>query len=126
MDDITEYEKEKQKNKQKLVRNEFLYNNHSAGKYQFPIIKRQNIDVDKIKFLNYVDTKIDDKDNKDKTIHFFTYDWKFEKVYENAEDELEKLSQYYCLLSPDFSIFTNMPLPLQIESIFKNRWCGAY
>ena len=126
MEEISDYEKEKQKNKQKLVRNEFLYNNHSAGKYQFPIIKRQNIDVDKIKFLNYVDTKIDDKDNKDKTIHFFTYDWKFEKVYENAEDELEKLSQYYCLLSPDFSIFTNMPLALQIESIFKNRWCGAY
>ncbi|HBF44941.1 MAG TPA: hypothetical protein DDY82_01675 [Clostridiales bacterium] len=27
---------------------------------------------------------------------------------------------------PDFSIFTNMPIPLQIESIFKNRWCGAF
>ena len=123
---LTEYEIDKQKKKQELVRNEFLYHNMSAGKYEFPIIKKQNIDVNKIKFLSYVDAKKDDNENKNKTIHFFTYDWKFEKVYQNADEELEKLKQYYAVLSPDFSIFTNMPLALQIESIFKNRWCGAY
>ena len=123
---LTEYEVSKQKKKQELVRNEFLYHGRSAGKYNFPIIKKQDVDVNKIKFLSYVDAKKDDSENKDKTIHFFTYDWKFEKVYQNADEELEKLSQYYALLSPDFSIFTNMPLALQIESIFKNRWCGAY
>lgn len=126
MEKQTEYEIEKQKKKQRLVRNEFLSYNRSAGKYDFPIIKKQHIDINKIEFLSYVDVKKDDEENKDKTIHFFTYDWKFEKVYENAEEELEKLSQYYALLSPDFSLFTNMPLALQIESVFKNRWCGAY
>ena len=126
MKEQTEYEIQKQKNKQKLVRNEFLSYNKSSGKYNFPTIKKQNIDVDKISFLSYVDAKNDDKENSDKTIHFFTYDWKFEKVYENAEQEFEKLKGYYCLLSPDFSVFTNMPLALQIESVFKNRWCGAY
>ena len=34
---------------------------------------------------------------------------------------MEKLSQYYALLSPDFSLFTNMPLALQIESVFKKQ-----
>lgn len=126
MKEQTKYEIDKQKNKQKLVRNEFLYYNKSCGKYDFPIIKKQDIDVDKIKFLSCVDTKKDDTQNKDKTIHFFTYDWKFEKVYENADEEFEILKQYYCLLSPDFSLFTNMPLALQIESVFKNRWCGAF
>ena len=126
MEKQTEYEIEKQKNKQKLVRNEFLYYNQSRGKYDIPIIKRQKIDVEKIKFLSFVNAKNNDKENVNKTIHFFTYDWKFDKVYEKAEEELEKLSQYYCLLSPDFSIFTNMPKVLQIESVFKNRWCGAY
>jgi hypothetical protein len=126
MKEQTEYEINKQKRKQKLVRNDFLYFNNSTGKYDFPIIKKQNIDINKINFLSYVNTKKDDKDNKDKTIHFFTYDWLFEKVYEKPDEELEKLSQYYALLSPDFSIFTNMPIALQIESIFKNRWCGAY
>lgn len=54
------------------------------------------------------------------------HDWKFDKVYNKPDDELEKLKQYYALLTPDFSLFTDMPLALQIESVFKNRWCGAY
>ena len=123
---LTEYEKDKQDKKQKMVRNEFLYYGNSVGKYEFPIIKKQDINIDEIKFLSFVNAKKDDKENKDKTIHFFTYDWLFEKVYEKPEEEFEKLKQYKYLLSPDFSIFTNMPLALQIESIFKNRWCGAY
>lgn len=124
--ELSEYEIQKQIKKQKLVRNEFLYNFNSVGKYNMPLIKRQDVDVKKIKFLSYVDAKKNDIENADKTIHFFTYDWKFEKVYDEIEAELEKLSQYYCLLSPDFSIFVNMPLPLQIMNVFKNRWCGAY
>ncbi len=126
MEEQTKYEKEKQVHKQKLVRNEFLFYGQSVGKYDFPIVKKQSIDIDKIRFLSYVDAKLCDNENKDKTIHFFTYDWKFEKVYEQAELEFEKLRQYYCLLTPDFSLFTNMPRALQIESVFKNRWCGAY
>lgn len=123
---LNDYEIDKQKRKQKLVRNEFLYHGKSQGKYDMPIIKKQEIDGDEIKLLSYVDAKKNDDENKDKTLHFFTYDWKFEKVYEKPDEELEKLKQYRYLLSPDFSIFTNMPKPLQIESIFKNRWCGAY
>ena len=126
MKEQTDYEIEKQAKKQKLVRNEFLYHNNSAGKYEFPIIRKQNINVEEIEFLSFVNTKIDDEENKNKTIHFFTYDWLFEKVYEKADENFERLKQYKYLLSPDFSIFTNMPLALQIESVFKNRWCGAY
>ncbi len=126
MKKLTDYEIKKQENKQKLVKNEFLYHNNSQGEYDFPIIKKQQININNIEFLSYVNAKNNDKENSNKTIHFYTYDWLFNKVYENAEEELEKLSQYYCLLSPDFSIFTNMPLALQIQNVFKNRWCGAY
>lgn len=123
---LTDYEIDKEKKKQKLVRNEFMSKNKCIGKFEFPIIKKQDIDIEKIEFISFNDTKLNDDKNKHKTVHFFTYDWLFEKVYEDAEKQLEKLRQYRYLLSPDFSIFTNMPLALQIESIFKNRWCGAY
>ena len=122
MQELTEYEKQKKKHKRELVRNEL----DVAGKFDFPIIKKQNIDIDKIEFLSFVSTKSDDEKNKHKTIHFFTHDWLFEKVYDKAFENSEKLGQYHALLSPDFSLFTDMPLALQIESVFKNRWCGAY
>lgn len=76
--------------------------------------------------MGYAKTKQDDTENKHKTIHFFTYDWLYETVYSKPEIAIEKLDQYYALLTPDFSCYTNMPLVLQMYSTFKNRWCGAY
>ncbi|MCH5154218.1 MAG: DUF4417 domain-containing protein [Clostridiales bacterium] len=122
MKELTEYEIQKAKHKRLLVRNEY----RGTGKYDIPIVRKQQIDLHKIKFLDYTKAKINDGKNADKTLHFFMHDWKFDKVYNKPDDELEKLKQYYALLTPDFSLFTDMPLALQIESVFKNRWCGAY
>ena len=122
MFEYTEYELQKRRNKQELVRNEFK----TVGKYQIPLIRKQDIDLDTISLISFSDIKQDDKENAYKTVHFFNYDWLFDKVYEKAADCAEKLKQYYALLSPDFSMFTDMPKALQIYSVFKNRWCGAY
>lgn len=118
----TEYEREKLTKKLKLVRNEFK----TVGKYNMPLIKKQEIDLNKIDLWNYTKTKLNDADNKNKTIHFFTYDWLFENVYEKPEVIMEKLAQYYAILSPEFSLYWDMPKALQIYSTFKNRWCGAF
>lgn len=67
----SDYESDKQNKKQLLVRNEFLYYGNCVGKYDMPLVKKQNIDVEKIKFLSYSSTKNDDIENKDKTVHFF-------------------------------------------------------
>lgn len=118
----TEYQQEKLLKKLKLVRNEFK----TVGKYGMPLIKKQGIDLDKIELWNYTKTKLDDEENNHKTIHFFTYDWLFENVYEKPETTLEKLDQYYALLTPEYSLYWDMPKALQIYNTFKNRWCGAY
>lgn len=117
-----EYQEEKRKRKQKLVRNEFK----GVGKYGMPLIKKQDIDLDKIELLAFTKTKHNDEENQNKTIHFFTYDWNFESVYDKPEESLEKLDQYYALLTPEFSTYKDMPLARQIDSVFKNRWCGAF
>ncbi len=122
MFEYTEYELQKRMHKQELIRNEF----ETEGKYQIPLIRKQDIDLNTINLIGYSDTKRDDKENAYKTVHLFTYDQLFDKVYENAADLAKKLRQYYALLSPDFSMFTDMPKALQIYSVFKNRWCGAY
>ena len=103
-----------------LVRNEFFI----VGKYGVPLIKKQDIDLALIRLYSY--TKYDDKRNVSKTIHFFMHDYRFENVYANAENTYERLKQYYCLLSPDYSLYTDMPLALQINNVFKSRWCGAF
>ncbi|MDD3323396.1 MAG: DUF4417 domain-containing protein [Paludibacter sp.] len=99
-----ETEIEKRGKKQKLVRNEFK----TIGKYGIPLIKKQNIDLNKIEPWYYVKTKLNDEEYKNKTIHFFTYDWNFEAAYNKPEATLQKLDQYYALLTPEFSTYTDM------------------
>lgn len=106
----------------KLVRNELPF----VGKYDMPIIKREEIALDKIKLMSYTNAKYNDKRNKHRTIHFFVHDYRFENTYSNPKMSVEKLRQYYCLLSPDFSVYIDMPYILQLYSVYKNRWVGAY
>ena len=120
--DITNYEYEKAEKKLRLIRNEFT----TTGNFNFPIISKQDIDLDCIDLWSWNKTKSNDEENKHKTIHFFTYDWHFDSVYTNPKNALNKLQQYYAVLTPDFSLYFDMPLALQIYSTFKNRWCGAY
>lgn len=112
----------KREKKQKLVRNEFK----TTGKYDFPIIKKQNIEINNIEPWCFIKAKANDTENMHKTIHFFTYDWQFESVYTKPEIALEKLDQYFAIMTPGFSTYTDMPLVLQAYSTFKNRWCGAF
>lgn len=118
----TKYEMQKQERKQKIVRSEFK----TAGRYEMPIIKKQDFDMDTIALVDYRKVKMNDKENDYKTVQFFCHDWHFENVFDEPEKATECLKQYYAVLTPDFSVYTDMPVALQIWSTFKNRWCGAY
>ena len=41
-------------------------------------------------------------------------------------DKVKQLAQYTAVCSPDFSLYPEMPLPVQEFQVFKNRWCGAH
>ena len=41
-------------------------------------------------------------------------------------NDIEKLSRYRAVLSPDFSMYLEMAPVMQLYNVFRNRWCGAY
>lgn len=57
--------------------------------------------------------------------HFFLDDFRFEAVWNNPEESLKHLKTKI-VLSPDFSIYRDWPLALQIWNTYRNRECGAY
>lgn len=59
-------------------------------------------------------------------VHFFLYDYNFEKIWNYPEKFVKLLSKYQGVLTPDFSMYTEMPYALQVYNTFRNRWCGAY
>lgn len=114
----------------KTMRNNplFMRNNFAcAGKWDIPLVKKQNIDTNNISLIACSDTKANDKAiNKIHGVHFFVDDYRFSGIYNNPERSLARYSQYKFLLTPDFSTYADMNLWRQLESVAKSRWIGAY
>lgn len=54
------------------------------------------------------------------------YDYKFEKLWEEPDKWVEHLKPYKAVLTPDFSMYLEMPDSVKLFNTFRNRWCGAY
>ena len=104
-------------------RNEF----NVDGQWQLPVIERQEIDLENVQLIAYSDIRSNDnKNNRNKGVHFFVDDYRFEGVYRNPEQSLGRLSQYKFLLTPDYSTYSDMNYWRQLESIAHSRWVGAF
>lgn len=106
-----------------FMRNEFK----TTGKFEFPIVKKQKINVDNLSLISCSNTRANDnQQNKKRGVHFFVDDYRFNSIYNNPEKSLKKYSQYAFLLTPDFSTYSDMNLWRQIESVSHSRWVGAF
>jgi len=80
-----------------------------------------------VKLLSCSDTKKTENEYyKSYGVHFFVDDYRFEGIFKRPELSLDKYSQYAFLLTPDYSLYAEMPQWRQIENIGKSRWIGAY
>ena len=68
---------------------------------------------------------MEDQNHLDRMVHFFLYDYRFERVWKNPDNDIEKLSRHRAVLSPDFSMYLEMASVMQLYNVFRNRWCGA-
>lgn len=59
-------------------------------------------------------------------VHFFLEDYRFEAVWKWPLRALPYLRGVGSALSPDFSLYPEHPLALQIFNVYRNRWCGAF
>ncbi len=70
--------------------------------------------------FNYARTEED----KSKTIHFYIDDYQFERIWNAPKENIDILEEFDCILTPDFSLYTEMPLPMQIWNIFRSKLIG--
>ncbi|NKQ35412.1 MAG: DUF4417 domain-containing protein [Chloroflexi bacterium] len=62
----------------------------------------------------------------DGAVHFFLQDYRFETVWNRPLKALEALAPYQTVLTPDFSLYRDWPLMLQLWNVYRNRWCGRF
>lgn len=65
-------------------------------------------------------------DPEDKGIHFYQDDYLFLRVWTNPDKYLGLLGQYKAVLTPNFSLYTDFPLAVQIYNHYRKHWLGAY
>ena len=87
-----------------------------------PIIKNDNFIPSKLIGFNYAKTSKE----KNVGIHFYLDDYQFERLWNNPEEYIDILKQYECILSPDFSLYMDMPMPMKIWNIYRSRLIGQY
>jgi hypothetical protein len=57
-------------------------------------------------------------------VHFFLDDRQIQRVWRHPDNALPRLLEHGVALSPDFSVYTHMPIALQIYQVYRSRWCG--
>jgi hypothetical protein len=67
-------------------------------------------------------------DVKSGILGFYVDDYRFEMAWRDAVGFVRKLHnhKWAAIITPDFSVWRNYPLVLQMYNIYKARWCARY
>lgn len=94
-----------------------------VGAYEIPVMNG----VDHIPEVNNWYGFREKKDVPVKSgLHFFIDDFRFENVWTRPDKYIDMLRKYEVVLSPDFSMYTDMPKALQIYNHYRKQWLSAY
>ena len=95
---------------------------HTDDFWQMPIIYNNEFIPEDLVGFNYA---LSSK-NKEVGIHFYVDDYQFERVWNNPKRYIDTFMEYDCMLTPDFSLYTDMDMPTKIWNIYRSRLIGAY
>lgn len=113
------------RNKFKGFSADLVQNAEFDGKFELPIVyqeKEEIIPLDMIPF----DKRNKYKEQNDLFIHFFINDEKFVQLLSNPNKYIEELKSFKGVISPDFSLYRDMPYLEQASNTYINRSLGHY
>jgi hypothetical protein len=106
--------------------NENLFNGifDGVGKYDMPVIQAYNGELPQ-QFISY-NYAASEKNTRHKGIHFFLDDYQFFRTWSTPNKYIELFKRFDCVCSPDFSLYADYPLALQIYNHYRKQYLGAF
>lgn len=92
----------------------------TAGFYQMPVIEKTDHEPEALMTFNYALNTDDFK----KGICFYIDDYQFERLWNEPHKYMERLAMFDCCLTPDFSLYTDMPIAMQVWNTYRSRLIG--
>jgi hypothetical protein len=74
----------------------------------------------------YNDRYACDTAKPESAVHFFLDDYRFETLWSKPQRPLSRLQRVGVALTPDFSLWHEMPLAMQLWQVYRSRWCGLW
>lgn len=93
------------------------------NRYNIPEIEPQQYDRCEWIPFNFAKTE---KHPEGKGLHFFLDDYQFCRLWNRPDDYISLLKRFAYVLSPDFSMYTDTPMALQIYNHYRKHWLAAY
>ena len=90
------------------------------GFYQMPVLEPCDYIPDDVIGFNYV---LNTKD-RSKGVHFYIDDYQFERIWNDPHMYIEKLMEFPCAFTPDFSLYREMPMAMKIWNVYRSRLIG--
>ena len=85
-----------------------------------PIIRNDGFVPKELIGFNYAKTS----EKKNAGIHFYLDDYQFERIWQRPDFYIEKLVEFDSALTPDFSLYLDMPIAMQVWNIYRSRLIG--
>ena len=99
-----------------------LSNADYVGNIEMPLIKPNSTEPTGLVPFS----KINRCTDYNKWVHFYEYDYIIERIWKYPNKYLNLLKQYDGVITPDFSLYRDMPLMMQMNNIFRSRMVGRW
>lgn len=98
--------------------------NMVAGKYDTPAIAPTTMPaIDAWKPFNYV---LSSGANGNHGVSMYLHDYQINRLWNQPTRYVEMLAKAGCVLTPDFSLYPDVPTVLNIYNHYRKHWVGAY
>jgi len=97
-----------------------------VGKYNIPQIEPYYGDVNIKHWLGFNYVKKDYYCRKEVGVHFCLDDYQFETLWNHPNKYIDNFKKCGVLLSPDFSLYSDFPLAIQIYNHYRKHWLAKF
>jgi len=95
-----------------------------TDKYNMPILKPVHVLSGPVEIIGFNYAKSGKEYHK--AVHFYLEDYMINSAWNSPIRYIDVLSKYKMVFTPDFSLYRDMPYPLQIYNHYRKQWLGAY
>ncbi len=96
-----------------------------CGRSGYPELSPVDAEPEGLTGFNYAKSMAEEA-KSGQACHFFIDDYQFERVWTSPARYVDALRGFDCVLTPDFSLYMDMPVPMMIWNRYRSQALGLY